>query len=242
MNELFLTRIFAYSLLPLLLAAGHMLLDRQSRTPARRIELVIIYLLAISVGANGLGGAFGHIFLSDLVAEGIGWPTGNPFQLEMGFANLLIGVLGVMAISRRDGFRTATILATTILGVGATAVHIYDIAHTGNLSPGNTIQNLGNLLDPILLISLTWLASRNADPDGDSPAFLRWSNRQEPVAGMAAAGVGMGFGLGYAVGSLLLWTVIGALVGVGIGIFIRHQASRGQIERSATRNEPGYLD
>jgi hypothetical protein len=80
MDELFLMRIFAFSILPLLLAAGHILLDRQARTPARRIELIIIYLLAISVGVNGLSGAFSHIFLSDLVAEGVGWPTGSPFQ------------------------------------------------------------------------------------------------------------------------------------------------------------------
>ncbi|MCP4428945.1 MAG: hypothetical protein GY803_31050 [Chloroflexi bacterium] len=220
MDELFLVRIFAYSLLPLLLAVGHLLLDRQARTKARRIELFIIYLLAISVGANGLGGAFGHLFLSDLVAEGVGWPTGSPFQLEMGFANLLIGVLGLMAIGRRDGFRTAAILATTILGLGATAVHLMDIAATGNLSPGNTIQNLGNLLDPILLIGLTWLASRTSDPDAESPAFLHWQMRQQPITGLAAAGVGTGFGIGFAVGGLLLWTLVGTLVSIGIGIAI----------------------
>ena len=226
MNELFIVRIFAYSILPLLLATGHILLDRQSRTPARRIELFTIYLLAISVGANGIGGAFGHIFLSDLVAEGIGWPTGSPFQLEMGFANLLVGVLGLMAVGRRDGFRTAAILSTTILGLGATVVHLWDIAATGNLSPGNTIQNLGNLLDPVLLIGLTWLASRTADPDAESPAFLRWQMQPQMIAGMTAAGAGTGFGIGYAVDSLFPWTLIGALAGVGIGIVLGRQNAK----------------
>lgn len=227
MNELFFVRVFAYSITPLLLATAHMLLDRQVRTIARRIELFIVYLLAISVGANGLGGAIGHIFLSDLIAEGVGWPTGSPFQLEMGFANLLIGVLGIMAISRRDGFRTATIIATTILGVGATSVHIWDIAATGNLSPGNTIINLGNLLDPVLLIGLSWLASRKADTEAESPASVRWHMRLEMVAGMAAAGIGTGFGLGFALDSLFLWTLIGTLVGVGIGLIISNRATRG---------------
>lgn len=227
MNELFFVRVFAYSITPLLLATAHMLLDRQVRTIARRIELFIVYLLAISVGANGLGGAIGHIFLSDLIAEGVGWPTGSPFQLEMGFANLLIGVLGIMAISRRDGFRTAAIIATTILGVGATSVHIWDIAATGNLSPGNTIINLGNLLDPVLLIGLSWLASRKADTEAESPISVLWHMRLEMVAGMAAAGVGTGFGLGFALDSLFLWTLIGTLVGVGIGLIISNRATRG---------------
>jgi hypothetical protein len=235
MNELFIARTFAYSILPLLLAAGHIALDRQSRTPARRIEIVTIYLLAISVGASGLGGAFGHLFLSDLVAEGVGWPAGSPFQLEMGFANLVIGVLGILAIGRRDGFRTATILATTILGFGATAVHLWDIAATGNLAPGNTLQNLGNLLDPILLITLTSLAGRTTDPDAGSSAFLRWQQRQQPLAGMAAAGIGMGFGLGFAIGAPLLWTVIGAAAGVALGVVVSRRHARQQSRRATER-------
>ncbi len=228
MDELFLVRIFAYSLLPLLLAASHMLLDRQAHTASRRIELVIIYVLAISVGANGLSGAFGHLLLSDLVAESIGWPTGSPFQLEMGYANLLIGVLGLMAVGRRDGFRTAAILATTIIGVGATVVHLQDIVAHGNLAPGNTIQNISNLLDPILLIGLTWWSSRLTASDSDSPAFLHWQVRQQPIAGMTAAGIGTGFGIGFAVGGLFLWTLIGALVGVGIGFVLSKRAGQTQ--------------
>lgn len=230
MNELFVARIFAYSILPLILAAGHIALDWQSRTPARRIEIFTLYLLATSVGASGLGGAFGHIFLSDLVAEGVGWPAGSPFQLEMGFANLVIGVLGIMAIGRRDGFRTAAILATTILGLGATAVHLWDIAATGNLAAGNTLQNLGNLLDPILLITLTWLAGRTTDPDAESSAFLRWQLRQQPLAGMAAAGIGIGFGIGFATGALLLGTVSGAAIGVALGLVVsrRHAQQQGR--------------
>jgi hypothetical protein len=228
MDALFLIRIFAYSLLPLLLATSHILLDRQARTTARRIELFIIYLLAISVGANGLSGAFGHLFLSDLVAEAVGWPTGSPFQLEMGYANLLIGVLGLMAVGRRGDFRTAAIMATTIIGVGATFVHLQDIVAHGNLAPGNTIQNISNLLDPILLIGLTWWSARIAASDGDSPAFLHWQVRQQPVAGLAAAGVGTGFGIGFAIGGLFLWTLMGAFVGVGIGIVLSKRAGQAQ--------------
>jgi hypothetical protein len=236
MNELFFVRIFAYSILPLLLATGHLLLDKQAQTTARRIEVFMIYILAISVGANGIGGAFGHLFLSDLVAEGIGWPTDNPFQLEMGFANLLVGVLGLMAVGRRDGFRSAAILATTILGVGATVVHIWDIVETGNLSPGNTIQNLGNLMDPILLIGLTWLAQHTSDPDAESPAFLHWQMRQQLIAGMAAVGIGTGFGIGFALSNLLLWTAAGALVGVGIGIILSNRNGQRQSNQVIERN------
>ncbi len=46
MNELFLVRIFTYSILPLLLATAHMLFDKNTRTRTQQIELFIIYLLA----------------------------------------------------------------------------------------------------------------------------------------------------------------------------------------------------
>ncbi|MEL6524754.1 MAG: DUF6790 family protein [Chloroflexota bacterium] len=219
MNDLYIVRIFAYSVFPLLLAGAHILLDRNTHTTAQRIEIVVMYLLAISVGANGLGGAFGHLFLSDLVAEGIGWGTGSPFQLEMGFANLALGVLGIMAIGRGQDFRVATIIATTVIGGGATIVHLMDIIAHGNLAPGNTIQNIGNLLDPILLIILTvWSARLTID---NVPAFENWQFQQAPIVGMAAAGIGMGFGIGYALNALLLVTLLGGLIGAGIGIIVR---------------------
>jgi hypothetical protein len=44
----------------------------------------------------------GHYFLSDPVAESIGWPTGNPFQLEVGFANLAVGILVLSLYPRSD--------------------------------------------------------------------------------------------------------------------------------------------
>ena len=228
MNELFWARVFGYSLLPLLLTVVHLGLDRQTNTTARRIEIALMYLLAISVGANGIGGAFGHLFLSDLVAEGIGWPAGSPFQLEMGFANLTIGVLGLVAIGRRDGFRTATIVATTIIGTGATLVHLQDIVVHGNLSPGNTVQNISNLLDPILLIVLSWWSARLVNSEAETPAFRRWHQQQQPIMGFAAAGVGIGFGVGYATGALFWGTLLGALVGVGIGLMVRQQISEKQ--------------
>jgi hypothetical protein len=57
-------------------------------------------------------------------------------------------VLGFVSAVRRDGFREATVIAVTIVGVGATVVHVMDMIQEGNLAPGNSIQNIGNLLKP----------------------------------------------------------------------------------------------
>jgi 4-amino-4-deoxy-L-arabinose transferase-like glycosyltransferase len=127
-------RVFIYSVLPLIIAVGHLSLDKSSQSRERRLEIFLLYLFGIGVAGSGIGGFFGHYFISDSVAESIGWPTGNPFQLEVGFANLAVGILGIVAMGRRDGFREATVIAVTVLGVGATIVHARDIIETGNLA------------------------------------------------------------------------------------------------------------
>jgi 4-amino-4-deoxy-L-arabinose transferase-like glycosyltransferase len=162
-------RVFSFSILPVIIAAGHLGLDRTSRPRERRLEIFLLYLFGVGVAGSGIGGFFGHFFISDLVAESIGWPTGNPFQLEVGFANLAVGILGIVAMGRRDGFREATVMAVTIFGVGATVVHVMDVIEFGNLAPGNTIQNISNLLRPALLIAFL-AASRRAERSPDSEA------------------------------------------------------------------------
>ena len=49
--------------------------------------------LVFLVGVPGIVGFSGHVFNADQVAESIGWPKGNPFQYEVGIANLSYGVL-----------------------------------------------------------------------------------------------------------------------------------------------------
>ena len=104
-------RVVSFSVLPVIIAVGHFGLDSSSRPRERRLELLLLYLFGVGVAGSGIGGFFGHVFISDPVAESIGWPTGNPFQLEVGVANLALGILGIVAMSRRDGFREATVIA-----------------------------------------------------------------------------------------------------------------------------------
>ena len=160
--SLAIIRIFIYSILPLAVAGIQIILDKSTNTRERRLEVFLIYLFALGVAGSGIGGFISHFFISDIVAESIGWPAGNPFQLEVAFANLMLGVLGLIAVGRRDGFREATVIAVTIFGVGATIVHLMDIIETGNLAPGNTVQNFANLVRPALLIGFL-VASRRAE-------------------------------------------------------------------------------
>jgi 4-amino-4-deoxy-L-arabinose transferase-like glycosyltransferase len=222
-------RIFIYSILPLLIAAGPVGLDKTAQGRERRLEIFLLYLLGIGVAGSGIGGFFGHFFLSESVANSIGWPTGNPFQLEVAFANLALGILGIVAMGRRDGFREATVIAVTIFGVGATIVHAIDIIETGNLAPGNTIQNISNLLKPALLIGLL-AASRRAEraPESEvhTSGFDTWRGPRIQAAALVTGSVAAGFSVGFAVDQILIGTLAGILVGAGLATLVIARSSR----------------
>jgi len=231
-------RVFTFSVLPVIIAVGHLGLDRSSRPRERRLEIFLLYLFGVGVAGSGIGGFFGHVFISDPVAESIGWPTGNPFQLEVGVANLAVGILGIVAMGRRDGFREATVIAATVFGVGATLVHAMDVIESSNLAPGNTTQNISNLLRPALLIAFL-AASRRAERSPASEAhtsgFDQWREPRIRAAGLMTGTVAAGFGGGFAIELPLIGTLVGTLVGAGLAALVVARASGGI---SARRTDP----
>jgi hypothetical protein len=110
--------------------------------------------LVFAVGVGGLVAAFGHTVVRDQVAESIGWPTGSPFQLEVGFANLAIGVAGVMSAWYSGRFWLATIVVVSVFLVSAAVGHIVDMVRSHNFAPGNA--GLVFWLD-LALPGLLWL-------------------------------------------------------------------------------------
>ena len=153
-------RVILFLTLPLLGAILHILI-KQERSKERIIELFLLYWLAIAIGVSGISGFYGHFFLSDRVAEAIGWPAGNPFQLEIAFTNLAIGSLGVFSTWYRREFWLATAIATTVFLFGANVVHIMDIVERANYAPGNSgLQLLSNFAKPVVLIGLMTAHSR----------------------------------------------------------------------------------
>jgi hypothetical protein len=235
--SVFALRLFVYSILPLVLATIHIALDKSCRSRQRILEIFLLYFFGVGVGAGGIGGFFGHFFISDVVAQSIGWPKGNPFQLEVAFANLALGILGFLAMGQRDGFREATVIAVTVFGVGATIVHIMDIVQTGNLAPGNTLQNVSNLLKPAFLIgflSAIRRAERSRDSEASAPTFERWRRPRVQAAGLMTGCVAAGFGVGFGIGVPVIGTALGILVGTGLVVVtISHASNDGLIDRSS---------
>jgi hypothetical protein len=119
------------------------------------IGVFLLSFLVISLGIASLIGFVGHVFFADSVATNIGRATGSQFQLEVGFANLAIGILGITCISLRDNYWVATVIAATIFLWGAAFGHITDIIVHGNYATGNAGGALyDDLLVPLIAIVL----------------------------------------------------------------------------------------
>jgi hypothetical protein len=124
-----------------------------AKTPV--IETLLVYFLVINVGISALFAFIGHAFSSKKVAEYIGWPAGNPFQLEVAVTNLSFGILGILCFWFRDGFLLATVIGFSIFAFGAAFVHIRDIIKNNNRSPGNAgLPLYSDIIKPVVCIGL----------------------------------------------------------------------------------------
>ena len=151
---------FAYILLivTILVALLIILISKvTSRTlnSKRIIEIFLISFLVISVGFGSIWAFIGHLFFSAQVAANIGWAPGSPFQSEVAFANLSIGVLGVLCYWIRDNFWTATVISSSIFLLGDAYVHIINTINYSNYAAGNAGSILYmDIIGPIILIVL----------------------------------------------------------------------------------------
>lgn len=133
---------------------------RKARTRAQVLEIVAVHLYGIG-GFSGMTSFYFHAFQGENIAQHIGWPAGNPFQTEVGVANLAIGTIGFLVFFRRD-FMLPYVIAASIFGLGAGITHVVDIVQHANFAPGNAGPILyADFISPALRIGL-YLAYRAA--------------------------------------------------------------------------------
>ena len=143
---------------PLIAVTGsliHIYFDKKQRSPRRTLEIILLWFLPVFLGISSVMAFLGHTFAAGKIAAYIGWPPGNPFQLEVALANLAFGVLGISCIWLRGNFWTATVMASSIFAFGAAFVHIREIIVNHNYAPGNAGAVLYlDIGGPVLLIVL----------------------------------------------------------------------------------------
>src|SRR3982750_2788479 len=99
-------------------------------------QALFSYYFLFTIGINHLVNFVAHVFFGDFSAEFIGWPQ-SPFQAEVGFASLGVGIAGVIAFKASLPFRFATLIPSSAFSWGAAGGHIYQAIAAHNFSPGN---------------------------------------------------------------------------------------------------------
>jgi hypothetical protein len=113
------------------------------------------HLLIWCVGAQCIWGATGHLLMPDKVAKGIGWPTGSPFQRELGFVSLGLGIAGLMCGTYTGDFWLAVIIIYSSFLLGAGAGHVYELRKHGNHDTFNAGPIMyTDIVIPLVLIGL----------------------------------------------------------------------------------------
>jgi NADH:ubiquinone oxidoreductase subunit K len=145
-------------ILTILVALAALIRNKIRNEPLTRLIIIKTFLLSflvISVGIGSIWAFIGHAFMPVQVAQSIGWATGSPFQTEVAFANLAIGILGILCYFFRDNFWVATVIVSSIFLLGAAYVHVINIINYSNHSAGNagTIFFM-DIIGPVILVAL----------------------------------------------------------------------------------------
>ena len=102
-----------------LIAAGISLLSRPKPLRISEVaEAFLSYHLLFAIGINNLINFAFHVFFGDVSAKFIGWEN-SPFQAEVGFASLGVGIAGVIAFKASLPFRFATLIPPWAFSLGA---------------------------------------------------------------------------------------------------------------------------
>ena len=146
------------AVLSVVLSVLHLFVSKIPRTPFRVIHILLLYALVLDVGVIGLPlGFIPHVFFADETARAIGWPTGSPFQFEVGVHDGAWGVLGFLCIWIRGTFRLATGLGWALFMLGATYGHVRQTVLEGDYAPYNFLTIFSDGFIAIWLLALLWL-------------------------------------------------------------------------------------
>jgi hypothetical protein len=154
-----------FFVLGLLFAAFSLMRKPKPLKKGEAAEAYFSYYMLISVGISNIVNFIFHVFFGELSVKFIGWAQ-SPFQLEVGFASLGVGIAGIIAFKASFPFRSAALITPVCFSLGAAGGHIYQMIVANNYSPGN----VGLVLPADIIIPTVGLI------------FLRWSYKN-PLTG-----------------------------------------------------------
>jgi hypothetical protein len=117
-------------------------------------------LLLYSVGIWFIYTGIGHAYFQDFTAPRIGWQP-SPFQFELGWMEIPLGFVAILALWRGYEFRLAATIIAATFSLACAAQHIAQMVCCGNYAPNNAgpILWFADIFIPLLLVCLMALSS-----------------------------------------------------------------------------------
>jgi disulfide bond formation protein DsbB len=103
--------------LPAFLFVAALVIASVRRTPALASERFLTWILLLPIGVTGLWAGISHVFFPATAAAHIGWQV-SPFQLEVGMADLAIGITAVLSFWKELAFKAAAVCAASVFLLG----------------------------------------------------------------------------------------------------------------------------
>ena len=143
----------------------------KKRSARNVIELILLYVLVITIGVGSFFAGLMHVFNGPETAQRIGWPAGSPFQTELGLADMAFGLVAILCLFIRGNFWLAAIIVNSFFLIGCMVVHIYSAVGSGNEAAWNIGPNIIfiDLIMPLLLIVLYVVFRKLDDRKGKNP-------------------------------------------------------------------------
>lgn len=115
---------------------------------------ILLHQFVVTSGLIGIIGFYINVIRADKTAKQLGWP-GGPFQIKYGFAQLGVGVMGVLSIWLRGPFWVGTLITLYIYGISGLWTHSLELKKKGKADP---IEIANIILDVIYHVGLTILS------------------------------------------------------------------------------------
>jgi hypothetical protein len=148
--------------LPAVLFVAALVYAAARSTACNAAERYLGWILFFPIGITGLWAGVFHVFFPATAAAHIGWQV-NPFQFEVGMADLAIGVTACLAFWRDLAFKAAAVSASSIFLLGDAVGHVRELMAAGNFAPGNAgLPFYIDVICPAPAIGLLTIATRQS--------------------------------------------------------------------------------
>ncbi len=155
--------LFAIALVTTLLKTRRI---QRERRPYNGAYILWGEVLFYAVGIWFVYAGILHAYFQSIAAPDIGWQP-SPFEYELGWMEIPLGVVAMMSLWRGFEFRLASTLVFATFALACAAQHLHQMVCCANYAPSNTglVLWFADIFLPILLLALAFLSRDESSRD-----------------------------------------------------------------------------